>query len=153
MGVKELTKDLGEKAVERYKKISKAFSIPRSTVKFIIKKWKVFCTTKTLPGSGCHYHLDGRARLYGKEWPLCACDNNITTALQICLLQEKRNPWRFWGQVEKGTMARWDQNRTFWPPSQTVWLVESQYSSPFKEHHAYRTVRHGGGSIMLGGEQ
>ena len=36
--------------------------MPRSTVKSIIKKWKVFGTTQTLPGSGRHSKLDERAR-------------------------------------------------------------------------------------------
>jgi len=41
---------------------SVALSVPRSTVKSIIKKWKVFGTTQTLPGSGHHSKLDERAR-------------------------------------------------------------------------------------------
>ncbi|XP_039659923.1 protein myomaker isoform X2 [Perca fluviatilis] len=44
------------------KKCSKALSVPRSTVKSIIKKWKVFGTTQTLPGSGRRSKLDERAR-------------------------------------------------------------------------------------------
>uniref|UniRef100_A0A9J7XIJ6 Transposase Tc1-like domain-containing protein n=1 Tax=Cyprinus carpio carpio TaxID=630221 RepID=A0A9J7XIJ6_CYPCA len=68
MGGKALSKDLRDKVVDMhksgdgYKKISKALSMPRSTVKSIIKKWKVFGTTRTLPGSGRHSKLDERAR-------------------------------------------------------------------------------------------
>ena len=71
MDGKSLSKDLQDKVVERhksgdgYQKISKALSMPRSTVKSIIKKWKVFGTTQTLPGSGRHSKLDERA---GGNW-------------------------------------------------------------------------------------
>ena len=47
MSTKELTKDRWDKVVERYrsgvgyKNISKALNIPWSTVKTMIKKWKV----------------------------------------------------------------------------------------------------------------
>uniref|UniRef100_A0AAY5KP94 Transposase Tc1-like domain-containing protein n=1 Tax=Esox lucius TaxID=8010 RepID=A0AAY5KP94_ESOLU len=67
-GGKALSKDLRDKVVDRhksgdgYKKISKALSVPRSTVKSIIKKWKIFGTTQTLPGSGRRSKLDERAR-------------------------------------------------------------------------------------------
>ena len=40
------------RAGEGYKKISKALIIPLSTVKSIIKKWKMHHTTQTLPRSG-----------------------------------------------------------------------------------------------------
>ncbi len=59
---KVLSKDLQDKVVERhklgegYKNISKALAIPRSTVQSIIKKWKAYGTTSTLPRS------DDRAR-------------------------------------------------------------------------------------------
>ena len=68
MSTKELSKDLRDKVVERhrsgygYKNISKAFNIPWSTVKRIIKKWKVYGTTKTLPISGRPSKLDDQAR-------------------------------------------------------------------------------------------
>ena len=68
MSTTELSKDLWDKVVERhrswdgYKNISKALSIPWSTVKTIIKKWKVYGTTKTLARSGYHSKLDNQAR-------------------------------------------------------------------------------------------
>uniref|UniRef100_A0A9J8BDU2 Transposase Tc1-like domain-containing protein n=1 Tax=Cyprinus carpio carpio TaxID=630221 RepID=A0A9J8BDU2_CYPCA len=68
MSVKALSKDLRDTVVDRHKarkwiqKNSKALSMPRSTVKNVIKKWKVFGTTQTLPESGCHSKLDERAR-------------------------------------------------------------------------------------------
>ena len=59
MNTKELSKDLQDNVVERnrsgdgYKNMSKALNILWSTVKTIIKKWKAYGTTKTLPRSGC----------------------------------------------------------------------------------------------------
>ena len=44
------------------KNISKALNIPWSTVKTIIKKWKAFGVTKTLPRSGRPSKLDDQAR-------------------------------------------------------------------------------------------
>ena len=68
MSTKELSKDLRDKVVERhrsgdgYKHISKALNIPWSTVKTIIKKWKTYGITNTLPRSGCSSKLDDQAR-------------------------------------------------------------------------------------------
>ena len=68
MDTKELSKDLGDKVVFRdrsgdgHKNISKALNIPWSTVKTIIKKWKVYGTTKTLPRSGHLTKIDDQAR-------------------------------------------------------------------------------------------
>lgn len=51
MSGKAHSKELRDKVVDRnkardgYKRISKALSSPRSTIKSIIKKWKVFGTT------------------------------------------------------------------------------------------------------------
>ena len=87
--------------------ISKALNIPWSTVKTIMKKWKAYGTTKTLPRSGRPSKLDDLARrrlireanqeadgnferatcLYVKDWSLCACDNNIPSTLQIWPVQ------------------------------------------------------------------
>ena len=64
----ELSKDLRDKVVEGhrsgdgYKNISKTLNIPWSTVKTIIKKWKTYGTTKTLPRSGRPSKLDNQAR-------------------------------------------------------------------------------------------
>ena len=74
MNTKELSKDLWDKVVERhrsgngYNYFSKALNIPWSTVKTVIKKWKVYDTTKTLPRSGRPSKLDDQARriLIGK---------------------------------------------------------------------------------------
>ena len=67
MSIKELSKDLRDKVFERhrsgdgYKNISKALSIPWSTIKTIIKKWKAYGTIKTLPRSGRPSKLDDKA--------------------------------------------------------------------------------------------
>ncbi|NP_001140081.1 high mobility group protein B1 [Salmo salar] len=55
---KELSEEFRDKVVDRhrlgegYKKISHTLSIPLGTVRSIIKKWKVYGTTETLPRSG-----------------------------------------------------------------------------------------------------
>ena len=65
---KEFSKDLWDKVVERhrsgngYENISKALNIPGCTVKTIIKKWKAYGTTNTLPRSGRPSKLDDKAR-------------------------------------------------------------------------------------------
>lgn len=64
----ELPEQFRQKVVERhksgegYKKISKTLNIPQSTVASIIKKWKVYHTTQTLPRSGRPSKLSSRAR-------------------------------------------------------------------------------------------
>ena len=68
MSTKELSKDLQDKVVERhrsgngYKNISKVLNMPWSTVKTIIKKWKVYGTIKTLPRSSRPSKLDDQSR-------------------------------------------------------------------------------------------
>ncbi|XP_010902561.2 high mobility group protein 1.2-like [Esox lucius] len=58
MKCQELSETFRDKVVQRYKlgegykKISNTLGIPLSTVKSIIKKWKVYGTTETLPRSG-----------------------------------------------------------------------------------------------------
>ena len=69
MKTKELSKQLRNKVVERhrsgegYKKISKALNIPWSTVKSIIKKWKVYGTTQNLLRAGRPPKLNSRVRM------------------------------------------------------------------------------------------
>ena len=68
MSTNEFSKDLRDKDVERhrsgdgYKNISKYLKILWRIVKRIIKKWKVYGTTKTLPISGCPSKLDDQTR-------------------------------------------------------------------------------------------
>ena len=68
MKTKELSKQLWDKVVERhrsgegYKKISKALNIPWSTVKSIIKKWKVYGTTQNLLRAGRPPKLSSQVR-------------------------------------------------------------------------------------------
>jgi transposase len=45
-----------------YKKISKNLNIPRSTIKYIIKKWKEYGTTTNLPREGRPPKLIDQAR-------------------------------------------------------------------------------------------
>ena len=105
MSTKELSKDLQDKVVERhrtaggYKHISKALNIPLSPVKTTNKKWRAYGITKTLPRSGCPSKVDDQVRkrlireangnferatcIYGKDWSLCARDNNIPSTPQV----------------------------------------------------------------------
>ena len=67
MKTKEFSKEVRHKVVEKHrsgegdKKISKSLIIPLSTVKSIIKKWKTYHTTQTLPRSECPFKLSSRA--------------------------------------------------------------------------------------------
>ena len=60
MKTKELSKQVRDKVVEKYKswlgykKISETLNIPRSTVKAIIEKWKEYDTTTNLLREGAH---------------------------------------------------------------------------------------------------
>uniref|UniRef100_A0A665W377 Uncharacterized protein n=1 Tax=Echeneis naucrates TaxID=173247 RepID=A0A665W377_ECHNA len=64
----ELSIDLRDEIVARhksgqgYKTISKALSVPRSTVASIVVKWKKYGTTRTLPRVGRPVKLNSRAR-------------------------------------------------------------------------------------------
>ena len=68
MKTKELSKQVRDKGVEKYrsrlvyKKISETLNIPRSTIKSIIKKWKEYGTTTTLPRQGRSPKLTDQAR-------------------------------------------------------------------------------------------
>ncbi|KAJ8283937.1 hypothetical protein COCON_G00027870 [Conger conger] len=65
---KELPVELKDTIVQRhisgegYKTISKSLNISSSTIGSIIRKWKVHCTTETLPRSGCPSKLSNQAR-------------------------------------------------------------------------------------------
>ena len=68
MKTKELSKQVGDKVVEKYrsglgyKKISKTLNIQRSTIKSIIKKWKEHGTKTSLPREGRPPKLMDQAR-------------------------------------------------------------------------------------------
>ena len=108
MSTKELSKNLWYKVVERHRSgdrqenILKALNIPWSTVKPIIKKWKVDDTTKTPSRSGRPSKLDDQARRRlmreATKRPMAtlkelqalmaktghyACDNNIPITPQV----------------------------------------------------------------------
>ena len=80
MRIKELSKDLQDKNVERHRSgdgyinISKALNIIWSTVRTIIKKWKTYGATKTLPRSGRPSKLYDQARQRlireATKWPM-----------------------------------------------------------------------------------
>ena len=66
MKSKELSVDLRDRIVSRhrsgegYRKISAALKVPMSTVASIIRKWKKFGTTRTLPRAGRPAKLSNR---------------------------------------------------------------------------------------------
>ena len=68
MGRKELTKQLRDLIVEKYKsgegykKMSKALDIPWNTVKTIINKWRKYGTTLTLLRTGRPPKIDGKTK-------------------------------------------------------------------------------------------
>lgn len=68
MKTKELSKQVRDKVIEKYKsglgykKKSKSLKIPRSTIKSIIIKWKEHGTTTNLPGQGRPPKLTYQAR-------------------------------------------------------------------------------------------
>uniref|UniRef100_A0AAR2JP33 Transposase Tc1-like domain-containing protein n=4 Tax=Pygocentrus nattereri TaxID=42514 RepID=A0AAR2JP33_PYGNA len=68
MKSKELSVDLRDKIVSRhksgegYRKITAALKVPMSTVASIIRKWKKFGTTRTLPRAGRPSKLSDRGR-------------------------------------------------------------------------------------------
>uniref|UniRef100_A0AAQ4NUB9 Transposase Tc1-like domain-containing protein n=1 Tax=Gasterosteus aculeatus aculeatus TaxID=481459 RepID=A0AAQ4NUB9_GASAC len=68
MKSKELSVDLRDRIVSRhrsgegYRKISAALKVPMSTVASIIRKWKKFGTTRTLPRVGHPAKLSDRGR-------------------------------------------------------------------------------------------
>lgn len=68
MKSKELSVDLRDRVVlrhksgEGYRKISAALRVPMSTVASIIRKWKKYGTTRTLPGAGRPYKLSDQGR-------------------------------------------------------------------------------------------
>ncbi len=68
MKSKELSVDLRDRIVSRhrsgegYRNISAALKVPMSTVASIIRKWKKFGTTRTLPRAGHQAKLSDRGR-------------------------------------------------------------------------------------------
>ena len=97
MKSKELTKQVRDKVVEKYrsglgyKKISETLNIPRSTIKSIIKKWKEYGNTTNLPREDHPPKLtdqarralvseatkrpkitpEGAAKLHSGDWSIC----------------------------------------------------------------------------------
>ncbi|MGH0123189.1 UNVERIFIED_CONTAM: hypothetical protein FKN15_013693 [Acipenser sinensis] len=82
MKTKEFSKQLRDKVVERhrsgegYTKISKALNIHWSTVKSIIKKWKVCCTTQNLLRAGYSPKLSSKKKGIGQRSQQEANDNS-----------------------------------------------------------------------------
>ena len=68
MKSKELIVELRDRIVRRhrsgedYKTISRVLRIPKSTVSYIIRKWKKYGTTQTLPKAGRPTKISNRAR-------------------------------------------------------------------------------------------
>ena len=50
------------KSAEGYKTISRVLKVPKSTVSYIIRKWKEYGTTQTLPRAGCPTKLSNWTR-------------------------------------------------------------------------------------------
>ncbi|KAG2463250.1 TCB1 transposase, partial [Polypterus senegalus] len=98
MKSKELSVDLRDRIVSRHKsgegyiKISAALKVPMSTVASIIRKWKKFETTRTLPRAGRPSKLSDR----GKR----ALVREVTKNLMVTLSELQRS------SVEGGELSR-----------------------------------------------
>uniref|UniRef100_A0A3B3QQY6 Transposase Tc1-like domain-containing protein n=1 Tax=Paramormyrops kingsleyae TaxID=1676925 RepID=A0A3B3QQY6_9TELE len=98
MKSKELPVDLQDRIVSRhksgegYRKISAALEVPMSTVASIIRKWKKFETTRTLPRAGRPFKLSDRGRR--------ALVREVTKSLMVTLSELQRS------SVERGDPSR-----------------------------------------------
>ncbi|KAG2461940.1 TC1A transposase, partial [Polypterus senegalus] len=98
MKSKELSVDLQDGIVSRnksgegYRKISAALKVPMSTVASIIRKWKKFETTRTLPRAGRPSRLSDRGRR--------ASVREVTKNSMVTLLEFQRS------SVERGESSR-----------------------------------------------
>lgn len=92
MKSKELSVDLRDRIISRhksgegYRKISAALKVPMSTVASIIRKWKKFGTTITLPRAGRPSKLSDRGRR--------ALVREVTRNPMITLSELQRLLWR-----------------------------------------------------------
>ena len=107
--------------------------------------------------------------LYGKDWSLCACDNNIANTPQVWPAQEggkkeaitqKSPPWvpfKICKTHSGDSEAMWE--RILWSNKTKMELFGLNakryvWRKPNTAHHPKNTiptVKHGGGSIMLWG--
>ncbi|KAG2467625.1 TCB1 transposase, partial [Polypterus senegalus] len=98
MKSKELSVDLRDRIVSRhksgegYRKISAALKVPMSTVASIIRKWKKFETTRTLPRDGRPSKLSNRGRR--------ALVREVSKNLMVTLSELRRS------SVERGEPSR-----------------------------------------------
>ncbi|KAG2468546.1 TC1A transposase, partial [Polypterus senegalus] len=98
MKSKELSVDLQDRIVSRhksgkgYRNISAALMVPMSTVASIIRKWKKFETTRTLPRAGWPSKLSDRGRR--------ALVREVTKNLMVTLSELQRS------SVERGESSR-----------------------------------------------
>ena len=85
MRSKELSVELGDGILRRhrsgegYKTISRVLKVPKSTVSSIIRKWKEYGTTQTLPRAGHPTKLRNRARTLVRD----VTKNPMTTLKEL----------------------------------------------------------------------
>ncbi|KAG2466461.1 TCB1 transposase, partial [Polypterus senegalus] len=180
MKSKELSVDLRDRIVSRhksgecYRKISAALMVPTSTVTSIIRNWKKFETTGTLPRAGRPSKLS--------DWGRRALVREVTKNPIVTLSElqrssvERGEPSRRYGRVarwkpllsKRHMAARLEFAKRHLKDSQTMrnkilWSDETKielfgvnarhhvWKKPGTAHHQANTiptVKHGGGSIM-----
>ncbi|KAG2460963.1 TCB1 transposase, partial [Polypterus senegalus] len=183
MKSKELSVDLRDRIVswhksgEGYRKLSAALKVPMTTVASIIRKWKKFKTTRTLPRAGRPSKLSDRGRR--------ALVRDVTKNPMVTLSELHRS------SVERGEPSRTTissaihqsglygrvarlkpllskrhlkdsqtmRNKLLWSDETKIELFgvnarRHVWRKPGTAHHQANTiptVKHGGGSIMLWG--
>ena len=113
----ELSIELWDRIVRRhrfgegYKTISRVLKVPKSTVSSIIRKWKEYGTTQTLPRAGRLTKLNNRAREgpWSGRWP----------RTQWPLWQNYRVPWLRWENLLEKKFCSTSQMSALWSSGQT----------------------------------
>ena len=160
MKSKELSVDLRDRIVSRhrsgegYRKMSAALKVPMSTVASIIRQWKKFGTTRTLPRAGCLAKLS--------DWGRRALVREVTknpmvtlTELQRCTLKRGEPSRRttisealhqsgLYGRVarqkphlgKRHIQPAWSLP-TLWPECQASCLEETRHCSSPGQYQPY----------------
>ncbi|KAI2660984.1 Retrovirus-related Pol polyprotein [Labeo rohita] len=158
MRSKELPEELRDRIVARhrsgqgYKKNSAALKVPKSTVAFIILKWKTFGTTRTLPRAGRPAKLSYRGRR--------ALVREVKKNPEITVAELQRCSREMGESCRKSTItAALHQSGLYGRVARRKPLLSARHMKARMEFakktpeglQDVPTVKHGGGSIMLWG--
>ena len=148
---------LRNKSGEGYRKISAALKVPMSTVASIIRKWKKFGTTRTLPRAGRPSKLSDRGRralvtvgflvtsltVRAPAFPLWREENlpEGQPSLQQSTNQACMVEWPDGSHsLVKGTwqsLVWWDKDWTLWRECQASCLEETRHRSSPGQYYPY----------------